>query len=171
MKKSTLLTVASVGAVALTSAMTFAAWDNIEVTTSSTVTFTQVDVTQDQELILTKDNGRELDSTPTATGTMAVKIVDTGKEFDASNTQLSIIPEVTIGGQTASNVAVKIYKGTSAETANLLDDNVDKQPTYDTAATYTVVVKPTADAVADDIADKDVTVTLTSTLSAKADSQ
>ena len=33
MKKSTLLTMASVGAVALTSAMTFAAWDNLSDTT------------------------------------------------------------------------------------------------------------------------------------------
>ena len=35
MKKSTLLTMASVGAVALTSAMTFAAWDNLSDTTTS----------------------------------------------------------------------------------------------------------------------------------------
>ena len=45
MKKSTLLTMASVGAVALTSAMTFAAWDNLsDTTTSNEVTFKQINV-------------------------------------------------------------------------------------------------------------------------------
>lgn len=166
MKKSTLLTVASVGAVALTSAMTFAAWDNLEATTESQVKFTQVDVTQETQLSLEKDTGRTLDSNPTATGTMVVKINDTGNEFNSNNTQLSITPEVTIGGELVNNVDVKIYKGDSAEIANLLVDNVDNQPTYD-AATYTVVVKPNADAAADDIADKPVTVKLTSTLSEK----
>ena len=43
MKKSTLLTMASVGAVASTSAMTFAAWDNLsDTTTSNEVTFNKL---------------------------------------------------------------------------------------------------------------------------------
>lgn len=51
MKKSTLLTMASVGAVALTSAMTFAAWDNLsDTTTSNEVTFKQINV--ERQLIL-----------------------------------------------------------------------------------------------------------------------
>lgn len=169
MKKSTLLTVASVGAVALTSAMTFAAWDNLEVTTNSTVTFTQVDVTQAQNLTLTKDTGRALGSTPTATGTMAVKIEDKGNEFTADNTELKIVPELSGTNITNSDFDVTIYSGTG-ESKTLLTDGIDETPTFGgTPETYTVVVTP-KDNAKDSIVDNEVTVKLTSTLSAKAGS-
>ena len=52
MKKSTLLTMASVGAVALTSAMTFAAWDNLsDTTTSNEVTFKQINVEKAADIV------------------------------------------------------------------------------------------------------------------------
>lgn len=169
MKKSTLLTVASVGAVALTSAMTFAAWDNLEATTESTVTFTQVDVTQDQALTLKKDSGRALGSIPTATGTMAVKIEDNGNEFTAADTELKIVPDLSGPGITNSDFDVTVYSGTG-ESKTLLTDGIDDTPTFGaTAETYTVVVTP-KDASKTTIVDNEVTVKLTSTLSAKAGS-
>lgn len=168
MKKSTLLTVASVGAVALTSAMTFAAWDNLEVTTNSTVTFTQVDVTQDQALTLTKDTGRALGSTPTATGTMAVKIEDKGNEFTADNTELKIVPDLSGTNITNNDFDVTIYSGTG-ESKTLLTNGIDETPTFGAAETYTVVVTP-KDTSKASIVDNEVTVKLTSTLSAKAGS-
>ena len=64
MKKSTLLTMASVGAVALTSAMTFAAWDNLsDTTTSNEVTFKQINVEKAADIVLTEPVASDLTNT------------------------------------------------------------------------------------------------------------
>ena len=71
MKKSTLLTMASVGAVALTSAMTFAAWDNLsDTTTSNEVTFKQINVEKAADIVLTEPVASDLTSSyvPSSTG-------------------------------------------------------------------------------------------------------
>lgn len=166
MKKSTLLTVASVGAVALTSAMTFAAWDNLTAETTTTVTFNKVNVSQKSDLTLIKDT-RELDAAPSATGQMEVKIEDKGQEFSGkNNTKLEIVPTISGEGVTQDNYTVAIYSGTDT-TGTLLVGGVDDTPTYgETGETYTVVVTPNSNT---DV-DKAVTVKLTSTLSAKAGS-
>lgn len=71
MKKSTLLTMASVGAVALTSAMTFAAWDNLsDTTTSNEVTFKQINVEKAADIVLTEPVASDLTSSyvPSSSG-------------------------------------------------------------------------------------------------------
>ena len=78
MKKSTLLTMASVAvAVALTSAMTFAAWDNLsDTTTSNEVTFKQINVEKAADIVLTEPVASDLTSSyvPSSSGEVTFNI-------------------------------------------------------------------------------------------------
>ena len=96
MKKSTLLTMASVGAVALTSAMTFAAWDNLsDTTTSNEVTFKQINVEKAADIVLTEPVASDLTSSyvPSSSGEVTFNI--TGIDAaDLSGKELKLEPVV-----------------------------------------------------------------------------
>ena len=152
MKKSTLLTMASVGAVALTSAMTFAAWDNLsDTTTSNEVTFKQINVEKAADIVLTEPVASDLTSSyvPSSSGEVTFNI--TGIDAaDLSGKELKLEP------------VVKVYDGTE-ESAEKVAGNVDKSLTG--TNTYKVVVTATDDkAGTDALANKKVTVELKATL-------
>ena len=161
MKKSTLLTMASVGAVALTSAMTFAAWDNLsDTTTSNEVTFKQINVEKAADIVLTEPVASDLTSSyvPSSSGEVTFNI--TG--IDAAD--LSGKEPVVKANDTAisTGYTLEIYDGTE-ESAEKVAGNVDKSLTG--TNTYKVVVTATDDkAGTDALANKKVTVELKATL-------
>lgn len=166
MKKSTLLTVASVGAVALTSAMTFAAWDNLsDTTTSNEVTFKQINVTKEAEITLSEPVASDLSSTyvPSTTGevTFNVEGIDAS---DLTGKQLELVPVVKADGtEINSGYSLEIYDGVTEGAEKVDATNIDKSVTATNA--YKVVVKATNDqAGTEALANKKVTVELTATL-------
>lgn len=97
MKKSTLLTVASVGAVALTSAMTFAAWDNLTATTTDTVTFDRINVTATTTIPMTvkpRTPGTLNTETVSATSEIEVDLTSVKDDGLKTNTVLKLEPSV-----------------------------------------------------------------------------
>ena len=160
MKKSTLLTMASVGAVALTSAMTFAAWDNLsDTTTSNEVTFKQINVEKAADIVLTEPVASDLTS---SSGEVTFNI--TGIDAaDLSGKELKLEPVVKANDTAISTgYTLEIYDGTE-ESAEKVAGNVDKSLTG--TNTYKVVVTATDDkAGTDALANKKVTVELKATL-------
>lgn len=162
MKKSTLLTVASVGAVALTSAMTFAAWDNLTATsTEAAVTFTQINVTEDTtvKLDLTSTENTNLSKTyePSAEGDVQFNVEGIS---DYTNTKLTFTPTVTVDGSVSSDVSLVIYKADDQNKKNLLADG---DSSITNTNSYKVVVKPN-DGAANAVAGKEVKVKVEATL-------
>lgn len=163
MKKSTLLTVASVGAVALTSAMTFAAWDNLTAsTTSDAVTFKQINVTKDAELSLTatSNDGLSSDYTPSATGDVIFKVAGLDS-FDG--TKMTFKATADQGGtNVTANCDIKIYEKTDDSKTDIITTG---DSTVEASNAYTVVVTPkTGEADVTALADKPITVTVEATL-------
>ena len=165
MKKSTLLTMASVGAVALTSAMTFAAWDNLsDTTTSNEATFKQINVEKAADIVLTEPVASDLTSSyvPSSSGEVTFNI--TGIDAaDLSGKELKLEPVVKANDTAISpGYTLEIYDGTE-ESAEKVAGNVDKSLTG--TNTYKVVVTATDDkAGTDALANKKVTVELKATL-------
>lgn len=165
MKKSTLLTMASVGAVALTSAMTFAAWDNLsDTTTSNEVAFKQINVEKAADIVLTEPVASDLTSSyvPSSSGEVTFNI--TGIDAaDLSGKELKLEPVVKANDTAISTgYTLEIYDGTE-ESAEKVAGNVDKSLTG--TNTYKVVVTATDDkAGTDALANKKVTVELKATL-------
>ena len=163
MKKSILLTMASVGAVALTSAMTFAAWDNLsDTTTSNEVTFKQINVEKAADIVLTEPVASDLTSSyvPSSSGEVTFNIIDAA---DLSGKELKLEPVVKANDTAISTgYTLEIYDGTE-ESAEKVAGNVDKSLTG--TNTYKVVVTATDDkAGTDALANKKVTVELKATL-------
>lgn len=164
MKKSTLLTVASVGAVALTSAMTFAAWDTLHADSNeAVVTFKQINVTKDANTTLTLDsteNTNLLENyAPSAEGTVKFNVEGL---TELNGTKLTFTPTVTNsnGDSVLDNVEVKIYEGANKET-----DVTGGDTTLTNGNDYTVVVTPkTSDADVSALANKELKVKVTATL-------
>lgn len=167
MKKSTLLTVASVGAVALTSAMTFAAWDNLTATsTEAAVTFTQINVSETAEFSLspaTNNTNLETEFVPTADGTVTFGVTGLTEE-ELKNTQMTFVPKVMEGvNDVTGNCDVKIYESTDSSKSTNIAEGGDTS--VDTTNAYTVVVSPKTESTdIEKVANKDLKVTVIATL-------
>lgn len=164
MKKSTLLTVASVGAVALTSAMTFAAWDNLTATaTSNEVTFKQINVTKktnvELSLTATNNDGLSSDYVPSATGDVTFDVAGLDL-FDG--TKMTFKATADKGGtNVTANCDIKIYETVDGSQTEVTGGDVS----VGASNAYTVVVTPKTGV--DDVAalaDKPITVTVEATL-------
>lgn len=165
MKKSTLLTVASVGAVALTSAMTFAAWDNLTAeSTSDAVTLRKINVAEETKLALTaNDVNSDLSSSfmPTASGNVKFKV----ENLDSTITDSKLTFNTEVKGaedkDVTNNCNVKIYQ-TDDSAKNDIATSGDNS--VEATNEYTVVVTPNNDADGWALADTPLTVTVTATL-------
>ena len=160
MKKSTLLSLLTAGAVIATSAGTFAAWDNKTSTVSfQPVTMEQINVTAiaATQLTVTKNVG----AAPTATGTFTVNAANISTA-DLGNTKLSFVPSVKVDDTTVdpANYTLEIKDGAEDVTAG--DSSV--------AATndYTVTVVPAdTEAAAEAMGNKAIVVEIAATLETK----
>lgn len=147
MKKSTLLTVASVGAVALTSAMTFAAWDNLTATTTNTVTFDRINVTATTKEAMTV-TPRTLDTlsddTVSATSDIVVDLSSVKDSALTTGTQLKFVPTV-MKGETkvdSNEYQLVIKEGNLELTGDSVNGYKDTTITLDNKNSYTVEVTP-----------------------------
>lgn len=170
MKKSTLLTVASVGAVALTSAMTFAAWDNLEVTATSTnsVTFNQINVAKSADITLSEPTKSDLKASylPSTTGTVTFGITGIDAS-DLNDKQLKLTPVVKADGAKitdTSSYELIIHDGEDSS-STALTNNTDT--TITGTNSYTVEVKAIdSDKSKAALANKAISVEITATLEA-----
>lgn len=167
MKKSTLLTVASVGAVALTSAMTFAAWDNLTDTAiSNAVTFDQINVAKSADITLATPEKSDLTAgyLPSTTGTVTFGITGI-EEADLSDKQLKLTPVVKADGTEitdTSSYELIIHDGADS-TSTALTNNTDTSITETNS--YTVEVKAKdSDGSKTALANKAISVEITATL-------
>lgn len=168
MKKSTLLTVASVGAVALTSAMTFAAWDNLTdiATSTNSVTFKQINVTKDTDIRLNEPVKSDLEEgyLPSTTGTVTFNI-DGIETADLTNKQLKLTPVVKADGTMitdTSSYELIIHDGADSNSTELIN-NTDTSITGTNS--YTVEVKAKdSDESKTALANKAISVEITATL-------
>lgn len=146
MKKSTLLTVASVGAVALTSAMTFAAWDNLTATTTNTVTFDRIDVTAKttKAMTVTERTADNLSTDPiSATSNIVVDLKTVPVDLK-TGTELKFVPTVMMDDQTVdpSEYTLTIKEGSDELAGDSSNGYKDTSITLDDQNSYTVVVTP-----------------------------
>lgn len=134
MKKSTLLSLATAGAIVATSVGTFAAWDTTDATSTGTVNFgTPVTVTAGTAPTYETAN-RSLNVAPTSKGTVSFKVKD--EKGLASTLKLS----ATVPDAQKDLVDVTFEKDGVAGTAITEDTAVIKDGT--TENKYTVIVKP-----------------------------
>lgn len=163
MKKSTLLTVASVGAVALTSAMTFAAWDNLTATTTNTVTFDRINVTATTTKAMTVSTrtANTLGSDISATSNISVDL-QTVPEDLKTGTQLKLVPTVKMEG---TDVSEDEYKLEILENDVALTGNTDDTLDFTTNKNnYVVKVTPIVkNGATPTIVDKELTVEVAAT--------
>lgn len=169
MKKSTLLSLATAVAIAVTTAGTYAAWDTLTDDTTASVSFgTPVTVNVADSYTLTSDaDTRTLGETPEATGDVTFTVEDTNSLADT----LTLTPTVTEGvGKTDMSAYVDVTiidKGESGTPALTKSGSsfVDKTLTS-TSTTYTVTVTPKSDtASVEALSGKTLDVTLTAELS------
>lgn len=157
MKKSTLLSLLTAGAVIATSAGTFAAWDQTEAKAEmGSVEFKQVNVSAAVSATLaTTRNGIQNDL-PEATGTFTISATNIN---ELSNTKLTFTPVVKDGETTIdpSNYSVEIMDSGTDVTSG--------DTTVEASNTYTVTVKPT-EAGADTMANKNLKVDIITKLEA-----
>lgn len=161
MKKSTLLTVASVGAVALTSAMTFAAWDNLTATTTNTVTFDRINVTATTDAMTVSTRTADtLGTDISATSEIKVDLTSVPTDLQ-TDTQLSLVPTVTMNGTDvpASEYKLEIFEGNTP-----LTNNTDSSLVFTGTNDYTVKVTPkTNDDGTSTITNEELTVKVAAT--------
>lgn len=158
MKKSTLLSFATAGAIVVTSAGTYAAWDSLTDETTANITFRNpVTVTVNPSYTL-GETVSELGTLPTAEGTVTFTVSNEGELAKT----LTIKPIVS-GGDSASvaDFDFEIVDLTDGKlNGDLTDGFVD---TDITTTAYTVKVTP-KDASASKVAGKEVTIKLTAEL-------
>lgn len=162
MKKNTILSFATAGAIIATSAGTYAAWDSLVDDTSDTITFRNpVTVTVEESYTLA-ETPSTLDTLPVAEGTVNFTIENDG---DLANT-LTIVPSVSGGSSaTVDDFDFVIVDSSEGNTPTLVGDAtdgfVDKTLT---STNYTVKVTP-KDGSAAKVAGQEVKISLTATLS------
>lgn len=162
MKKNTILSFATAGAIIATSAGTYAAWDSLVDDTSANITFRKpVTVTVGESYTLA-ETPSTLDTLPIAEGTVNFTIENDG---DLANT-LTIVPSVSGGSSaTVDDFDFVIVDSSEGSTPTLVGDAtdgfVDKTLT---STNYTVKVTP-KDGSAAKVAGQEVKISLTATLS------
>lgn len=160
MKKTTLLSLATAVAVVATSAGTYAAWDSIEATTSSTaVTFRKPVTVAVQNDLTMNEKEVKLNTLPSATGTVTFKIENEDNLADT----LTITPNITGSGVTSADFDVVITGNDIASTdsnATFVDSRITSSTTE---RTYTVTVTAKESAKEKEL--NDVQIELTGVLS------
>lgn len=163
MKKSTLLSLATVGTIVATSIGTFAAWDTTEAKTTGTVNFgTPVTVTADSPVTF-NNTSRTLGTSPEATS--EVKFVVADGENLANKLKLTSSVTSTDVTDVANKVDVVIIETSDPTKTSITEDTtLDRTPTGNS---YTVTVKPKASLSDEELAtlnNKAITVEITGTL-------
>lgn len=155
MKKSTLLSFATAGAIVVTSAGTYAAWDTLTGTTESTITFRNpVTITVDSEYDL-NETSATLNTLPSATGEVTFNVQNPGDLADT----LTLTP--TVSGASVNDFDFVIADTTGNLQKDSANGFVDKSLG---TTTYTVTVTP-KDTSLNAVAGKPVTIELTAELS------
>ena len=140
MKKSTLLSLLTAGAILVTSAGTYALWDTLEATSNGRFTVANSSIKLSTQDTMTFNsptatlNANEITYSSNATFT-----IDGELKNDLTKLQLTLVPTVTKksdGSSVSSGYTVSIKKGGS-----VLAGNVDKS--LSTSNTYTVEVTVT----------------------------
>lgn len=153
MKKSTLLSLATAGAIVATSAFTFAAWDTL----NSTEQVATVNIRKPVTVEVTKDTSTKLetataiDSIPVYTGSATVKLTNAA---DLTGYELVATPEVYDG-------ETKITSGLTAS-AVVADNSL-----ADGSKTINVTVTPADDPTGTGLAGKELIVKVKAELKAK----
>lgn len=151
MKKSTILSLATAIAVVGTSAFTFAAWDELETTENTTLTYREpVKLTE----TITAPAKVEYDlgaAVPATTVDVTFNIVNP----DSKATKLELIPTLKNSSDTDLNDKVKIE--IKDKDGNALSNNIDTTVTGSETKNYEVVITPT-DASYEDMNNAKLTV-------------
>lgn len=137
MKKSTLLSLLTAGAVIATSAGTFAAWDTTEATSSGELSFdSPVTIATTSTPTYAQTETRTYGEKPVATGTVDFNVSGSGGK---ANLKLNAVVKDKTTDAVVSGVDVTFKKGSTD-----LTTGVDKNVT-DAANSYTVTITPTSD--------------------------
>lgn len=150
MKKTTILSLATAAAIVATSAGTYAAWDSLEASKDTTVTFSKpVEVALNDLSFETTDT---LGSTPVASDEITITVTDTESR---ANT-LTIKPAISVSGDSGITIAdfdIEVVDITEGQNAEFEDYNTglsgsvsegfkDTKFNHSGANTYTVKVIP-----------------------------
>lgn len=151
MKKSTLLSLATAGAIVATSAFTFAAWDKTTDTKNAALTYRKpVTITETLTAPGTKDY--TLGQTAPAVDTNVTFAVS---DEDNKVSSLTVTPSVKQGGTdlvSSNKVTVSVKKDGSVLAGN-------KDTSVSASNVYTITVTPTEDATYDDLNNATLEVT------------
>lgn len=162
MKKSTLLSLATAGAIVATSAGTYAAWDKPDASTTANVNFRNpvtIDVTSNYSLL--DASTATLNSLQTVTGDVTFTVTDAGELADT----LTLVP--TVSGGNSASVNDFTFEIIDKKNGKIDDHGTGKFVDTDiTSTVYTVNVTPkdTPEAKAH-LKDTAVQIKLTATLS------
>lgn len=137
MKKSTLLSLLTAGAVIATSAGTFAAWDQTTATSTGELSFDKpVTIATTSTPTYAQTGTRTYGEKPVATGNVEFNVSGTGNK--AKLTLTAVVKDKTTD-EVVSGVDVTFKKG-STDLENGIDDTV-----ADASNTYTVTLTPSSD--------------------------
>lgn len=163
MKKSTLLSLATVGTIVATSIGTFAAWDTTTAETTGTVNFGVPTTVETSASTTFANAARALGTAPEATS--EVKFVVADGENLANKLKLTSTVTSTDVTDVANKVDVVIIETSDPTKAPITEDTtLDRTPTGNS---YTVTVKPKASLSDEELAtlnNKEITVKITGTL-------
>ena len=150
MKKSTILSLATAGAIVATSAFTFAAWDKTEDTATTTLTYrSPVKITQTLTDPTAKDyNLGEEAPEVSVTTTFAVDDTDTKA---SSLTVTPTLKDAKGGNLGTDKVTIQVKEGSEVLPGGK-DDSVSA------SNVYTIVVTPTSAATYEDLNNAELTV-------------
>lgn len=155
MKKSTLLSLLTAGAVIATSAGTFAAWDTTVATSTGTLSFdSPVTIATTSTPTYAQTGTRTYGEKPVATGTVDFNVAGTGGK---AKLKLNAVVKDKTTDAVVSGVNVTFKKGSTDLTTGI-DENVT-----DAANVYTVTITPTSDDATEDLT-KPLKVEVTGTL-------
>lgn len=169
MKKSTLLSLATVGTIVATSIGTFALWDVTEATSEGTLgTVNRVVVTSDASPVAYTAT-RTLNNAPVYTGSASYDLSSADGVVDASKAQLDLEVVVKAGGDIiTSGYTLNVKRqGASSDLTLTSGKYTDTAATLDVDNKYDITVTLMDDADGQKLVGKALTVEVTGTLSEK----
>ncbi|WP_050636887.1 hypothetical protein [Candidatus Stoquefichus sp. SB1] len=138
MKKSTILSLATAGAIVATSAFTFAAWDQTEATGTASLTFRKP-VTITEEIT----NPIKADYTLNAEATIDVPVTFAINNDDSLATSLEIVP--TLKTSSGNDISGKVDFVIKDSESQLVTDGKVSNPSTSSKEKYTITVTNKAD--------------------------
>lgn len=169
MKKSTLLSLATVGTIVATSIGTFAAWDVTEATSNGTLgTVNRVVVTSDADSV-SYTATRTLNDVPVYTGSASYDLTTAKGVVEDGKAQLDLAVVVKADGEiinTGYTLSVK-RQGASSDLTLTSGKYTDSAATLDANNKYDITVTLMDDADGQKLVGKALTVEVTGTLSEK----